>query len=127
MALKRGGEGWRLPNEYRNIARANLEAVKQKLEAARNDLSNAREDSSVDARERIGSITGRETERKRDLESYGEDYESFQYTDIKMYFREEIKIYFTSFRESFMINFRTYLDSDFTLIAEQRVAPEIFV
>jgi len=39
-----------LPNEYRNIARVNLEAAKQKV-ARDNDLSNVEENNLVDARE----------------------------------------------------------------------------
>jgi len=72
-----------LPNEYRNIARVNLEAAKQKV-ARDNDLSNVEENNLVDARE--DRIDNKKNCEEITIRKVTEGTVSHFDTNIKIYF-----------------------------------------
>lgn len=76
MALEWKGEEGGCRAKYRNIARVNLEAAKQKAarDGGGDDLSNAGEDNSINAQ---GDLLDN-GERNHDSESYAGDCEPFQ-------------------------------------------------
>lgn len=109
--MKGGGEKGGCRTKYRNIARVNLEAAKQKVArgSGGNDLSNAGEDNSTDAQEDRLDNGG----RNHDSESYAGDGRAIP-IPISRYISE------ASSDESVAINCRTYLDGHFTLTAESK-------